>query len=130
MVHKYTDIEQNTPRLVVTFQRDGDNEMFGWGTIGNMPVFSLVGAMVRVASELPMLEPGDARHHCPEPALVLAWDEERRTVSWFVGKDVPTDPLVGMLEGIKLSIVMSHQAQQQARSARGLILGPNGAPIR
>ncbi len=120
----------NPPRLVILFQRGGDGaEHFQWGTEKVMPALSLIGAIIRVQAELPLLEPGDERHDCNPSALVLAWDATTRTVQWFVNKDIPIEPLVGMLEVIKASLVGSRLAQHAA-AQQMRIVGPDGQPIR
>lgn len=124
------------PRLVVLFQRGPDgNERFQWGVVHEVPVLTLIGAIVRVQSELPLLEPGDARHDCPREALVLSWNVPSdpaivlptNTLHWFVHKDIPIDQLVGMLETIKVAMVTGRMGQ---RAAADRILGPDGNPMR
>lgn len=124
----FTDLKQDTPRLVVMFKVDGGREMFQWGIHGNIPIMSLVGCLVRVQNDLPLLEPGDVRHDCPEQALVLAWDEETRRISWFVHRDVPVDAMLGMLETIKGMIITANAAQKIASNQ--ILLGPDGRPAR
>ena len=132
---KFTDIvQQDTPRLVVMFRQDGDKEMFQWGVVGNIPLVSLVGYVVRVQAELAFR----AAEECPELALVIAWNNKlrvsddgtyvRRGFDWFVHPDVPVDSLVGMLETIKTVLVDTHMARHIA--AQQLILGPDGQPMR
>lgn len=124
---KFIDVvKQDTPRLVVTFGHEGGHERFQWGIIGAMPILSLIGCVVRVQAELPLLEPSDDRYDCPESALVIVWDGAR--FHWFVHRDIPADSLVGMLETIKLSIIGSNLAQQQAAQGVGLV-GPDGRPL-
>lgn len=120
----YTDLKQDTPRLVVMFRRDGDKEMFQWGMLGEMPILTLVGVIVRVQAELAFR----AAEECPESALVIAWDKQHRSFDWFVHPDIPMDSLVGMLETIKATIVSTHMARQMA--AQQVILGPDGRPVR
>ena len=76
-------VQQGTPRLVVTYRRDGDRDLFQWGMVGQLPLITLIGAATRVQGELPLLEPGDERRHCPQPALCLAWDEKERRFEAF-----------------------------------------------
>lgn len=124
----FADLKQDTPRLVVMFKLEGDRELFQWGIVGNMPIMSLIGHIVRVQAELPLIEPGDARHDCPEQAMVLAWDAERRKFDWFVHRDAPVDPLMGMLETIKTGIIGAQSAQREA--SQQFVLGPDGRPAR
>ena len=120
-------VKQETPRLVIIFQREGDKENFQWGMVGNIPVLSLIGHMVRVQAELPLLEPGDARHHCPESALVIAWDDEHRTFDWFINPNIPMDPLVGMMDMIRMTLLSQHMVRHMVTQQP--ILGPDGKPI-
>lgn len=135
-----TDIKQDTPRLVVTFGRDAaGNEQFGFGMVGSIPPLSLIGYLARIRSILPG---GDHLHSnmravpVPQwnapPALVVAWDAAARECSWFVGADVPTDPLVGFLELVGAMLVDTQLAAmaQAARGGRQVgIVGPDGRPI-
>jgi hypothetical protein len=122
---KFTEtVKQDTPRLVVMFRRDGDNEMFQWGMVGEMPILTLVGYIIRVQAELFFR----AAEECPEPALVIAWDVAARKFDWFVHQDIPVDSLVGMLETVKTVILSTHMARQAANQQ--MILGPDGLPAR
>lgn len=125
---KFTDIAQDTPRLVIMFRQDGNEERFQWGIVGKVPVLTLVGCIARIQTELPLIEPGDARHDCPESALVVAWDENSPKFVWFVNPIIPVDSLVGMMEMVKATLVDTHIARQVA--AQQLILGPDGQPAR
>lgn len=117
-------VQDNTPRLVVMFRRDADNELFQWGVVGAMPLVTLIGYITRVQSELAFRSPEE----CDESAMVIAWDKDERSFSWFVHPDVPVDSLVGMLETIKATLVGTHLAKQVA--AQQMILGPDGRPAR
>jgi hypothetical protein len=127
---KFTDIKQDTPRVVVMFRRDGANEMFQWGKLDPMPVITLIGYITRVQSELPLLEPGDERHACLESALVIVWDNKELKFEFFVHKDIPIDSMVGMLETIKAALVKSQTVQRGALDNQVSILGPDGQPVR
>lgn len=126
---KFEDLKQGTPRLVVQHGRNAaGNHTFQWGVVGMIPIMWLVGIICRVQAELPLLEPGDERHRCPQDALCIAWDEEEQRAEWFVHPGIPTDPLVGMLEMVKTVMVGTQLARQQANQQ--LILGPDGRPVR
>lgn len=126
---KFADIEQNTPRLVVMFQRSSDAELYQWGMVGEMPILSLVGCITRVQAELPLLEPYDIRQRsCPESALAIVWDAKSREFSWFIHPDIPTDSIIGMLETIKATIIDTSKARQIANQQ--IVLGPDGLPAR
>lgn len=132
---KFSDIKQDTPRLVVMFKRDGEpsgcsppREMFQWGIVGQIPILYLVGEIIRVQE--------DVRHprgtECPESAFVMVWDEATREFSWFIHPDIPILPLVGMLETIKLALTNSLPAQRMAAQQVPVspILGPDGQAMR
>lgn len=125
---KFSDIKQDTPRIVVMFKEEDGRERFQWGMIGNMPVLTLIGYIARVQVELPLLEPGDLLYKCPEQALVIAWDADKKKFNWFVHEDAPVDSMVGMLETIKFSITSAQAAEHEA--SRQFILGPDGRPTR
>ena len=117
-------------RLVVQFQRGSDgSEQYQWGAVGVIPVLSLIGQVARVQAELPLLEPGDERHTCPQPALVIL--SGVNGFEWFVHPEIPVDSLCGMLEMIKAMLVNSRLAQQtQQRVDKPAILGVDGKPMR
>lgn len=118
---KFSDLTNETPRLVVRFVIKNNVETFDWGIVGKAAPLSLVGAITRAQSEL-FVEPGEA---CPEPALVIAWVNNSPTSEWFVHPSIPLEPLVGMLEVIK-QIIISAVGEQVAKHT---ILGPDGYPI-
>ena len=122
---KYAEtVHADTPRLVIKYDVVNGKQQFQWGVVGTIPMLDLIGAMVRVQVEMvssPYVET------CPEPALVIAWDEANRRLDCFVGTDIPNDPLVAMLELVKTMLVATHMAQQRAMQTP--ILGPNGMPI-
>jgi hypothetical protein len=119
------EITSDTPRLVVLYRIGEDgNEQFQWGVVGSIPLLSLIGAIVRAQNELQFREP-----LCDEPAFVIVWDNEKRIAYWKVNKDIPIEPLLGMLETIKATLVASRIGQQQA-AQQTQILGPNGTPMR
>lgn len=114
-------VRQDTPRMVVLFKDDGPGqEKFSWGIVGNMPAVTLIGAIHRVQCEL-FTVPGE---ECPDPALVVTWDEPTNTMDWYVHSSIPVEPLVGMLEIIKLILVNTKMGQQVASA----VLGPDGRP--
>lgn len=119
-------VSQETPRLVVMFRRgeDGKDDQFQWGVIGQIPMLSLIGAIVRVQGELYFRSPNE----CPEQALVIIYDSVTKAFDWFVHPDVPVDAMAGMLEAIKFTITASRMAQQKANQQ--VILGPDGLPIK
>lgn len=120
---KFEDnVKQDTPRLVVLFKRDGKNETFNWGIVGAIPMLSLAGAVIHVQSELF----SSAGEECPEPALVITWDDAQRVFDWYVHPSVPVEPLVGMLELIKNGIISQIAKQPVLQQS---ILGPDGRPI-
>lgn len=130
---RYEDIKQDTPRLVVTFQRPApDQENFQWGIAGSVPLIVLIGKIVRVQADLPMLEPGAPEYAIPESALVISWDG--KAFHYLVHPSIPVDSMIGMLEMVKMALITS-QAAQQARNQqimprRQPLLGPDGQPMR
>lgn len=117
-------IEENTPRLVVLFNGEGGGERFQWGIVGAMPLLTLIGSIVRVQAELAFR----AADPCSEPALIIVWREKTKKVDWYVNPSIPVDPLVGMLECVKATLVATHIARSAA--AQQIILGPDGRPMR
>lgn len=120
----YDKVTQDTPRLVIMFKRDGEKELFQWGFIGQIPLLTLVGALIRVQAELTF----KAAQECPESALVITWNNEIKKIDWYVHPSIPVDSLVGMIETVKATILATHGAKQLA--AQQLILGPDGKPVR
>ena len=122
-------VKQDTPRLVVQFGYAPDgSESFQWGIVGDIPILSLIGNINRLQMQLLATEwipefdlPGQP------PALVMAWDAERKLMSSYLHRDIPIDPMCGMLETIKAALVMSRLGQK-AVSHRSAILGPDGRP--
>ena len=130
---KFTDsVQQDTPRLVVTFQRSDDDELFNWGIVGKMPILTLVGYITRVQSELVYRTPDP----CEPSALVIVWNATTKQFNYFIHPDIPTDSVVGMLDLIKFTLVNTHIArqmasqQQQVTPSQSKLIGPNGAPLR
>lgn len=124
----------NPPRIEVMFRRGpGGEEQFQWGiTERGIPILTAIGLIVRVQGELPLLEPGDERHSCgTRQSLVIAVDRTNTTKSmrWFLGPDIPLDPLLGILETIK-DMLVSSQLAQRATANHSTIVGPDGSPMR
>lgn len=119
----FADIKQDTPHLVVMFRVGPDGgEQFQWGVVGKFRVMSAIGHIARVQSELINLS-HEARD-CPQLAFVMTLGEE---FDWWVHRDIPVDPLVGMLETIKAAFVGGTHAQRSASDR--VILGPDGRPF-
>src|SRR5581483_4255128 len=45
---KWEDVSEDSPRLAVFFKSEGGKQEWAWGMGGRMPMFDLVGALVRV----------------------------------------------------------------------------------
>lgn len=127
-------MQSNPPRLVVMFQHGQDgSEQFQWGVVGSIPVLTLLGGIAQVQIDLlsgewmPECESDPPGNH--PPSLVLTWDAENRVLSHFKHPEIPSYPLVGMLETIKFTLVGSRVAQHSA-SQKVQLLGPNGQPMR
>ncbi len=123
---KFTEtVKQDTPRLVVKFDRsDKGEERFSWGMLGKIPTLGVIGFLHRVQGDITFRNP----EHCDEQALVIAWDEEKKKFSWFLNRKLPVDALIGMLETIKQSLVNVQMQSMMAAQQTGLVAA-NGQPI-
>lgn len=126
---RFTDIvKSDTPRLVVALE----GESFRWGVVGNIPLLSLMGAVVRAQVKLDTGFVTNEPEMTP-PALVIAWDDVEREFRWFVHPDVPIEPLCAMLELIKATLgaqLFQANRQSQIQVPEKQFLGPNGLPLR
>ena len=107
-------MQTNPPRMVVLWRRAPDGtDQFQWGVVGNIPLLSLIGAIIQIQSDMAnqLVEFG---RECPGQAFVLAWDKEN--FNWWVSRSIPMYPLVGSRQG-------------QRKVAEKVILGPDGNPI-
>ena len=119
-------MQHNPPRLVVLFRRDANGaEQFQWGVVGNIPVLTLIGDITRLQAQLVADE---WIPECEQMACVVAWDSADKSLSHYKHPDIPTDPLVGMLETIKHMLVNSRLGQHSA-AQKVNILGPDSRPI-
>lgn len=123
----FGDIKQDTCRLVVMFFRRGPDggEQFQWGIVGALPILTLIGYITRVEFNM-VNQLAEQRNDCPEMALVIAWDGQ--VFDWWIHREIPVDPMVGMLETIKIALVGSATAQR-ALAQRTQLLGPDGKPF-
>lgn len=113
----------NPSRLVITYQRNGvTGDQYNWGPVGTIPMMGLVGFITKVQVDLAS-GPLENRE-CPESALVIVWDG--KAFDWWVHPDIPVDPLLGMLETIKSSLVADMLMQQAQQRQRGIIKPPGG----
>ena len=121
----FTDtVQQDTPRLVVEYKREGKKDLFTWGVVGAIPLVKLVGCIVRVQAKIV----GDSWiDECEPLALVIAWDDRAENFDVFCHPGIPEDSLVGMLEVVKATLLATHAARQAG--AQQMILGPNGRPM-
>ena len=123
-------MQTNPPRLVVEFEPASDGKhRLTWGVIGNLPIMSLIGFMERVQRDL-LFFVGPS---CDAPMLVIIWtgpatDGRDSEFTWFVNPMIPVDALVGMLEAIKTTIVLS-QINQMGPGKQSSLVGPDGKPI-
>ena len=121
----FTDtVQQDTPRLVVEYRREGEKDMFTWGVVGAIPLVILIGRIARVQS---MVISDSWIAECEPSALVIAWDDRAKDFEMFCHPGIPEDGLVGMLEVVKTTLLGTHMARQVA--AQQMILGPDGCPI-
>ena len=122
----------NPPRVRVDYARAEDgSERFSWGLVGGgIPGMSLIGAISVVQSALIQVEPL-AFERCDESALVLVYLKDApagEQFAWFVHPDIPMEPLIGMLEVAKQTLVSAQMAQMAQAQSR--IVAANGGPIR
>jgi len=122
-------MKNDPPRMVVQCVKTHDgNERFQWGLSGLMPLLTLVGYITRAQAELAFRAPPA----CGDGLFVVVWDDATKTMSYWVDPAVPIDPLVGMLETIKIQLVTS-SAKQMAPpviTPKRSLLGPDGNPMR
>lgn len=121
-------MNQDTPRIVVKFQYDGDKENYTYGIFGKMPVVVLVGFIIRVQAELAFRSP----ESCDEQELVIEWNKDTKSFSWRVHPSVHIDSMVGMLENVKVMLIgsqMEQMAMQAAESQQTGLVGVDGRPI-
>lgn len=120
-------MKSNPPRLAIIFQRDDNGqEQFQWGVTGAIPLLSLIGAVSRITYRL---SSGGWVPSCEERALIIAYDEPKKLMHFFLNKDIPTDPLIGMLEAIK-SVLINGRMGQHAASQKIALFGADGSPLK
>lgn len=129
---KYAEVmATNPPRVRVDYASAEDgSERFTWGIVGGMPGMSLIGAIAGVQSALIQVEPL-AFERCDDSSLVLVFLKDApagEQFVWFVHPGIPMEPLIGMLEVVKQSLVGAQMAQMAASQSR--ILAADGGPIR
>ena len=120
-------IATNLNRFVVMYKNEEGTDRFQWGIVGAVPILTMVGAIARVQVNIINQQAG-WENECPESALVIAFGPTGENIQWFINRGIPVDPLVGMLETIKASIIGSNQAQHVAAQKLQL-LGPDGNPM-
>lgn len=122
-------IQTNPPRLVVQYQLGDDgSESFQWGIVGNIPILTMLGYLLKVQVDL--LGGGwipDCGEH--RGSLVILWDAEERELSHYVDPDVPATPLAGMLETVKAAILAGREAQKKG-AEKIQLYGADGTPLR
>lgn len=117
-------VKQDTPRLIIEYQRsEAGEDRFQWGIVGSIPVLAIIGYIVQVQHDIAS-EWAEPRNECPKQALVVALVGGE--FMWWVGKEIPRDALVGMLEVVKAAIV-GGRLGQAAASQR--VLWPDGRPF-
>ncbi len=114
-------VKQDTPRLVVLFTNVSGRETYQWGVVGEIPILSLIGAIIRVQTEM-FINVGE---ECPEPALVITHIDH--TFDWYIHSSIPVESMVGMLETVKQAVLAAQIARQASQNQ--VILGPDGNPI-
>ena len=120
-------MRKNHARLVVMYREAPDgSEQFQWGIVGHIPILSLIGYVSTTQAAL-----GDAKW-LPEPdggdsALVIAWDADGHSADILCSQEIPRQPLIGMLEVIKATLVGTRLAQMAVAQQRQVV-GLDGRP--
>lgn len=122
---EFSDIKQDTPRLVIQYSVEGGQDQFRWGMEGTIPSLTMIGQVARLCVELVSDNPVSAVKYCPQPAVVIAWDEGEEEFGRFVHPGIPVDPLIGMLEVVRQMLTAKLAATGQASR----LLGANGQPL-
>ncbi len=123
----FAEFIQDRPRLVVLYRRGGDNsDQFSWGVVGGINILNLIAQISRAQADMMAETWIPECDHSPS-AFVIAIDENH-DFCMFKSSDIPTDPLIGMLEIVKALLVGS-RVSQHLGSQRVPILGPDGRPI-
>lgn len=121
-----------TPRVVILYRRNeyGTNE-FDVQFLGERPmnIVSLIGALSRIAAKLACDQPRNEIPSDGSVALIIRWVEERKETEWFLHKDVPVEPLIGIIEIVKQDMVAANAIMRQQSQQRGGIVGPDGRPV-
>lgn len=119
-------VKTNAPRFVVEYHpTEGGQERFKWGLSGDIPLLSLLGAITTLQRRLGEEEFGES-NYCAENVVALVWDGEKRIIP-YLNPDIPTIPLIGILEVAKLQLIGS--AAPGPMPPKSNIIGPNGLPL-
>ena len=121
----------NPPRLVVQFNRNHKGEeQFQWGIVADrtIPPLSLIGAVCKVQHDLCREEWMPETDETSQ-ALVIIYDAHQKDFTYFCHRDIPVEPLNGMLEVIKSMLTASRMAQHIGAN-KVPILGPDGRQMR
>lgn len=121
-VPKLKDVcQQDTPRLVIEY----NNNNLTWGIVGTVPFLPLVGYLARIQSDLFFKTPKT----CDPIALVVVFDG--KDFDYFLNPSIPVNPLVGILEMIKLALLQSIHAANEMQRNHGINLyGTDGQPLK
>lgn len=122
----------NPARMVVTFGLDANGgEQYQWGIVGKLPVIGLIGAVSRIINSLVCNE------WIPEvesdtKCFMVVYNIKEREWSYYLHPDVVANPgnresLIGMLEMIKILLIMNGPASQRHQNKP--ILGVDGKPM-
>lgn len=128
-------MKDEPPRFVVHCKVEDGKEMFGWGTVGNIPLLSLIANIVQIQQKLSTSLPYQIGNiegrHCPEKQLVSIYCPNTRKFDWFVG-DVSFESMVGFLEIVKLEAVtvFNRMMSQRQSQQQPHIIGVDGNPLR
>ncbi len=59
---------------------------------------------------------------------MIAYNAAAMSFEWFIHPDIPVNAMCGMLELVKVAILSSQMARQQA-AQQVQVLGPDGRPM-
>lgn len=136
------DTMSNMPRLVIEYQRGPNNEdNFKWGMAGNINPLYLIGTLERIITTINTSRPDPSSnrldlyedHYFDKQGLLVVYDENLRVFTWWIGKDIPADALVGMIVIIREIItgtVINQMATAQQQQEVKILDPRTGMPIR
>lgn len=126
---------ENPPRLVITYKLKGEQQQFDWGMVGQLPMLSIIGKLVEVSSDILIGREMQQRYYDsvqypgqPMSLVIAQGHLNSSAFVWFMHRDIPHTELIGMIETIRMGLIMQIQVQAQKERTSPL-LDPNGMPI-